>query len=117
MGGAAVALCAALSLVGCAPRAYSLECAGPRQGLSPEECQAVADAVVRAGPRPEHIGDLMGVSVEPVDCDKLARASFERDLAAPDNDGCWGVLLQYEGADLGRSVAHDRITGELSVYP
>jgi hypothetical protein len=109
----------ALVLVsGCSPT-YALECAGPDEGLTPEECEIVAAKVVATKPAAvgHQLGELVTVSVELIECTTLkARRHFVTELAEPTADRCWAVGLSYAGGDLMRVAIRHFPTGEVNVH-
>jgi hypothetical protein len=110
---------AIMMLAACEPTTYSLEC-GVQNGreMSSEECAAVAARVVDVKPAvPGHqLGDLTTVSVELTECEAVARGFFMSELAAPDVDRCWVVVLAYSGGDLSRVAIRHVPSGELTVH-
>ena len=87
---------AIIMLAACEPTAYNLEC-GVQNGreMSSEECTAVA---------------ALGCTAEE------ARGLFMSELAAPDADRCWVVVLSYAGGDLSRVAIRHFPSGELTVH-
>jgi hypothetical protein len=107
-----------VSLAACDP-GYSLECAGPNEGLSPEECGLVAARVVAVKPAEagHQLGDLTAVSVELIECTALeARRQFVRELAEPTADRCWAVGLSYAGGVVTRVAIRHVLSGELTIH-
>jgi hypothetical protein len=111
---------AIIMLAACEPTSYNLECGVQNdRDMSSEECTAVAAQVVEVKPAvPGHqLGDLQTVSVELLGCTaEEARGLFMSELAAPDADRCWVVVLSYAGGDLSRVAIRHFPSGELTVH-
>jgi hypothetical protein len=108
-----------LLVLGACQPAYNLECAGPGEGLSVQECQDVAARVVAVKPAAvgHQLGDLMSVSVELMDCSaREARREMLEELADPTADRCWTVGLSYAGAVLTRFAIRHAPSGEVTVH-
>jgi hypothetical protein len=116
----ALSVLAIILLAACEPTNYNLECGVQNDGeMSSEECTAVAARVVDVKPAvPGHqLGDLQTVSVELLGCTaEEARGLFMSELAAPDADRCWVVVLSYGGGDLSRVAMRHVPSGELTVH-
>jgi hypothetical protein len=82
--------------------------------MTPEQCETVAELTVLEAPG-RRIGELRLVAVEPLVCSqRLARASLTPEAAL--GDACWGVTLEYAGADLHR-LAIQMDDGGIHVFP